>query len=712
MANITITDNAGLTADFKIRDDSPLAKAGLTQIVSTVTTLGGVLNVPLDRVPVRSITLGPTFAAPSELIANASALAVSGAASASLRIFLPADRKLFGDDPFAPEVAIGPADCWIAFEVDGSVSGALSGSVDGFGIGLGSAASVAFATYTLVNAAGGVFPPLTTALPSALENFSIGCTAQRLRTQTPGTVTSIDVAGSLSISASYALPVSVNALATADLPLNLKISVDPSANVSITGKITLSGDFVVRAHKTGADQLQLGVYKKRGTTLAVSLAAGAQLSADVGNTDLIGAVLGVALPNADPAKAGITGPNAERFSEVLQAALNRSLSIAVNLECAATFNDEAAVVYAIDLAAGDPPATDAALAAALRGDWTALEALPNARAVRNIVRHTKDLKHRFRINLLGVYNAASVEDFLRSSTVLHDGDGRVVITDTARATRLAVAAEPLRADPDKLRRALADAFLATVTYAATASLTVAQSHFQYENQLTRQEMKDAVLLGRTLGLVADDGWDAILAANPVFRHARIQAEASYDNPAASRLFFSDPAARVPHAREHLVRIGRQTMLALIDPGDPAGAVQRRILADDAAWAAMDQNGNTANFARLPELRGLSATDLAAVSVDWIDIAWWADAISELAPRLADLLAAIGQSDAAGPDLAKPREKVAGLLASVTRNTRAAFVGGWGLAVMFALSGRSAQVEMDLAWDGNARHYARSLEARA
>jgi hypothetical protein len=35
MADIKITDNVSASADFKIRDDSPLAKAGLTQLVTT-----------------------------------------------------------------------------------------------------------------------------------------------------------------------------------------------------------------------------------------------------------------------------------------------------------------------------------------------------------------------------------------------------------------------------------------------------------------------------------------------------------------------------------------------------------------------------------------------------------------------------------------------------------------------------------------------------
>jgi hypothetical protein len=171
------------------------------------------------------------------------------------------------------------------------------------------------------------------------------------------------------------------------------------------------------------------------------------------------------------------------------------------------------------------------------------------------------------------------------------------------------------------------------------------------------------------------------------------------------MFFADPKTRAGHSRADLVKTGRRIMQALIDADDPAAGTRLRILADDETWRAMDQTGNTAQFRFIPALSRLGVTDRSAVETDWVDIAWWADSMEQIAPRLSGMIQAIGASNgdpADNPEFMKKRANLAEALGAVTRNTRAAFVGGWGLAVMFALSGGAAEVEMDIAWDGKGK----------
>ena len=61
-------------------------------------------------------------------------------------------------------------------------------------------------------------------------------------------------------------------------------------------------------------------------------------------------------------------------------------SRAESVTFAASKTDESAVVYSIDLRAGDQAATDKAITSALHGDWTLLENLQNAHPVRNVIR--------------------------------------------------------------------------------------------------------------------------------------------------------------------------------------------------------------------------------------------------------------------------------------------------------------------------------------
>src|SRR5208283_2819727 len=101
-----------------------------------------------------------------------------------------------------------------------------------------------------------------------------------------------------------------------------------------------------------------------------------------------------------------------------------SLSLSLNATCSASLTDEAAVAYSIKLNDGDVKKTDSALAAALGGDWSALASLPNATPLRNILRDTDKFEHKVVINLLGIYNAQSVGQFVKSCTILHDPDGQ------------------------------------------------------------------------------------------------------------------------------------------------------------------------------------------------------------------------------------------------------------------------------------------------
>ncbi|MEO8049021.1 MAG: hypothetical protein ABI833_01280 [Acidobacteriota bacterium] len=714
MAKITITDSTGLTADLAVRDDAPFARARGTKVIIAAASLVGDFTSPVDQISFSKGAFGAAFGEPSLLVNGAATFGINAGASGALSVLKSADRTLFPDDGVSAAIPIAADECWIGVELDGTLEGAVSAVVDGFGVGVSASGAVELATYTLVKAVGGSFPLLKDCVGTALENYSATLSAAAIRKQKAGTVNATAIGGTVAFTASYSLPVSVNPLASANLPFNYKIEVKPAATVEISGTIAVSGEFVVRSHKISDTELRMGVYKKQGTTLSAAITANAGIQATHKHRDLLATVLGVAFGGAEADIFGIPASDADAFDGVLQESLNRSVSIALNLACSASRTHEAAVLYSIDLAGGDPAQTDTAIAAALRGDWTQLDHLPNARELRNVVKKTHEFQHKTVINLLGVYNAESVTDFVRSCTILHDENGGVVITDKASASRIATVQIPYAADPDKLRSALADAFLATVTYSAAAkgklkaSISASQSYFLYKRKLTRQEMTDAIRLGVQLGLIQAPDWNQTLAESSWFEHTRVSVTATYNGDAAFRLFFAAPATRSTRTQAEFERIGRTTMLALIDPADPAGEVRRRVLANDQIWDAMDHTGAIASFGTIPGLKALSPTELGVIGVDWIGVRWWADSMSQISKQLAGLLSAIETSSSADPstdpEFMKNREKVAATLAAVTRRAHAAFVGGWGLAVMAALGGSAVALSMDVSCDGNTRHY--------
>jgi hypothetical protein len=544
-------------------------------------------------------------------------------------------------------------------------------------------------------------------------NFSLTTSAAAIRKQMSNTVNVTDVSGSVKVAVSLEQPFELNALAAANLPFNETASIQPSVTLKLATALQISGDFLVRCSMMSDSVLRIGLYKKHGSTLTASFTAGAGIGGDIGSDDVLGALLNAALPGVDSAKAGITGDNATTLNEVIKDSIDRSLSAQLNATCSAATTHEAAVLYEIQLNGGNNVATDNALGLALHGDWTTMEALPNARRIRNIAVETVEKKRSLTVNLLGFYSATSTTDYLKACTVLIDDSGQVTITDKLDASRISASTSPYAADSDKLRQALMEDFLCTATYAAMGGklnlkLSVVQSYLDYKGKMSWDEMHENVLLGYALNLIPQGSLDAMLKATPSFYHACVSGTVHYDTLALLNIFYKDPASQTQRSRVELEQVGRGVMCTLLDPSGDTDAVRLSILKNDNAWTQMDSIGDTAVFNNIPYLNHLSTTELSAVSADWISIVWWAAALSKIALALSAAIAALDKAPADNPTqdpaFMKARAKLANVLGAVTRNTDAAFVHGWGAAVMFALSGKHGSAEMDLTWNSKNLHF--------
>jgi hypothetical protein len=393
MADLQITDTLGLITTLEIRDDSPLAKAKITQISSLTQALRHEFTKPLDQTSLKGFSFGAECSTPNASIDSIANLTLGAGVCGEISIIRPVDKTLFPSDTFSPDIEIAPDQCWVGVGLHVSVDANAQASVDGFGAGVKDISKCDLTTYTLIEASGGKFPILIDALTAALNGFYLAATVDAVRGQPTGTVYANEVSGTVTFTGSYQLPVSINALASADLPLNYKITVQPEATLKLSGSIALSGDMIVRSHKIGENLVELGVYKKRGSTLTANFTAKAGVGVDEGTTDLASILLSTAFPGVSCKGAGIAGDTAKSLNSALNGCVDRSLSVAMNICCSAESADEAAVIYQIDLTAGDPDATNAALKDALKGNWTELSQLENAKLSRNIVTDSREYKH-------------------------------------------------------------------------------------------------------------------------------------------------------------------------------------------------------------------------------------------------------------------------------------------------------------------------------
>jgi hypothetical protein len=349
----------------------------------------------------------------------------------------------------------------------------------------------------------------------------------------------------------------------------------------------------------------------------------------------------------------------------------------------------------------------------MQGDWTDLEALPNAKRIRNIAVETIEKKRSITLNLFGFYSATSTTDYLKSCTILVDDSGQLSITDKLDASRISASSSPYASDSAKLRQALIEDFLCTATYAAVSGklqlkLTAIQSYLDYNQNMGSGEMRQNVCLGYALDIIPPRSLDALLAATPSFKHASVSAIVHYDTPALLDIFYKDPDSQTMRSQQEIEQEGRDVMCLFLDPSDDTDGVRLSILRNDAAWNQMDEIGDTAVFQTIPYLSHLGPSQLGAVTADWVSIVWWAEALSKVAPALRSTMAALSNAPAPNPtkdpNFMKARANLANVLGSVTRKTDSAFVHGWGAAVLFALSGKHGAAEMDLTWNSKNLHF--------
>jgi hypothetical protein len=717
MPDISITDNVGLTASLQLTDTSPFSFSKLASLNFNNLPVVSDFKKPIDQSTIRDASCGVKLTAPSLLIGDGTQFIVQSEVTGELSIHKPSDKTLFDDDGFTPEIAIANGECWIGFEVQTSLTAKVSAAFDGFGVGLQGTTAVGLGTHLLLKSASGVLPTLEEGLKAVLNSYTVARNAAAVRNQPLGIATTAGLSGTVKFSASYSLPVNVNPLATAGLPFQYQLTVNPEVTLEIAGELALLGDFVLRCYKTNETQLIIGLYKKKETRLAAKFTGSGGLTADVGKTDVLTPLLGAIFPATKATAAGFAGEDAEALQDAVKDCVDDSLSAALNGSCSASKADESAVVYAIDLAA-NASQTDDALTAAFHGNWTLIDRLPNAKRLRNIFREKHERTHKITVNLLGFYNAIAADDYLKSCTILRDPNGPIVIVDKVRATHIAAAGLPHLADDQRLRSALAEGFLSTVTYAATRlkDFTVQQSYEKYAANMSSQDLRRQVLLGRALRLITNGAWDAVLSGNSTFDHAKASVTARYSSASVLRLFFSDPASRTAYRRDQLERAGRNARTQLLDQHQDNGDARLKALADDVTWSAMDESGNTATFKTFPGLRSFNENELGAIEADWIDIAWWTDAMQKVAPKLVPVLAAAERSTAADPttdpEFMKARQALQDSLASVATHAKSAFGDGWGLLVLFLLSEGVPALTMDLGWNEESRHYESGEKAAA
>lgn len=101
MADLQITDTLGLVATLEIRDDSPLAKAKITQISSLSPALRDEFTKPLDQTSLKGFSFGAKCSTPNASIGSIATITLGAGVCGEISIIRPVDKTLFPSDTFS-----------------------------------------------------------------------------------------------------------------------------------------------------------------------------------------------------------------------------------------------------------------------------------------------------------------------------------------------------------------------------------------------------------------------------------------------------------------------------------------------------------------------------------------------------------------------------------------------------------------------------------
>ena len=623
MPSIALTDTTSASVDATLLDTSLLGATPGSALSFLHDKVVGLLDQPLDRVAINSVSFGFTYAPKISFAGGSGCFTGGGGVGGKLDLIKP-DQALFAKDQFGTAVPMN-GNYYLALTFDVTASAAPGGTVPACTLKITDSAKGAAALYMPFSKQAGAFPTLKTSLASLLSAYRLPATVADLKAWTAGSVFTFDCGGSIGFKGTVNMLAAVNPTASfgfTDTAGPLSVTAGPS--VTVSGSFTLSGEFLVRLWKRDENSVQLGYYKKTGKTLTVAFDGSLGADATAGSFDLVARLYALLGDKAklDPAwiKAHIPASQADHVSDMFKTAVATKLSLEVNAESDTTFAEEAAFSWNFDLCAGGEAALEA-LNDALKGKVDPLlegSALPpGVTAAGSVLDRIRETKRTFTFNFLGLFDHASVNDAAIDLQTKVTDTGQLILTDTAHAELLSADTNVVSAD--KLRQLLVEEGAATVTYAAMVGgvvpqLTVMYGYFKYKSGAKVGDLQEFLAIAHAVtGKDLSAPWAAILGAQRGSQNAYLEVALKYDVNAASALFLKSGALRDPIDYTAAVR---QAILKM--PPEPAiNPTFLKAVRDNSRW---EQLLDAADEPNMYPILGVDPSDVpqwAVAATSWV-----------------------------------------------------------------------------------------------
>ncbi len=664
--------------------------------------LASIQDLPLSGCPLNSSLIGLSLDRSTDL--GVAELQSTVAAGLSGSVSVCTGGNLFDPDPYGDPVPIPENHAFVGLGVSATVSPGVDSSPGRFDLGFEAGTTIRLTHYKCFETTAST-PTLRAALESALDNYIIPAQPDDLAALAVGDIATIECSGKLQFSGNLSLLPSVNPLASVtSTVLPAMIQIKEGVALDVGASFAIEGEFQIRIQKISASIVRIGVYRKRGVDFDVHVDSSAGISAGIGDQDFISALFNAISPQPFPsaaefASAGLTEDKSDAIVSALKTAVQRRLELAIEGEFQALSSHETAFLYEIQLDSLDPEGK-AAVQDALKLNFSGLvradRPMPQGiREIQSLVTTTRERTYNLKLNILGIYNYASVNDLILKGSVLTDpASGEIVVTDEVNATRLSAGINFL-ADTEKLRKLLAQSFLITAAYRCGQLITQAPNlkasywHFSVVTKTDRPEMASNLDVLAALGLISAAQEQASMSSLEDFGRSTFYLNTEYDDALTQSLFLRADGQR--RQVEEYERIGRTALRLLLHRGGEDD-FRLRALADDAIWSRMKETGGTlTNLAMIfPDLR--KDSQIPIIAGDYVLIEWWATTMASMAASLATAKSFFSQDPPPAfdsPERAKVQADLWHRMQDVARNTHDRFAEPWGLIAMDLTSGQQA-----------------------
>ena len=674
MPSINLTNNVGLNLGASSGDGFSTLERYLKNILTfkTPPSFDPLVNVPVESLQENSFPITISATGQGQFAVEGATLNVQAGPSASLGLLQGADASLFLS---SLDLEDTPATAGlVSFSLVGSVSLGAAAPLGQFTFDITNAGTLTLTSYYKAAAS----DTLGHAVVESIKALTIPHDLDDLKSIPAGAICQLDATGSVQFIASATLSFLNDPLAALTLEKLPSLTINASASATVETTVTHTSGHTLAIAKLPGGLLHLSLTLHTTDDFETSLTVSTGIAATIGGQDVLAFLLDDLNPGSSAAADSLAAemPNAAQFKSDVKSAIDTALSASLGVSLKAALDRNTAknrvFLFEIDLAQAEAdPAAKSALLAALAGNFTALTRpgaqLTGIRSLDTVLTTTQTTTHTFALHLLGIFNAASVHQFIaessfRASTNTHElilADESIQVVDN-------------NLDAEKLRKLLLRDITLTLPASAntpevTTPLTI--TYLDRQAAASRSQLQQFVNVLNFLN-APNTAAETLLNENSHNYGVCALSLSLALNPAQCKQLYLDPAGQ-PRTWDFYVGQVCRTQTAIL-ANQPENAYRLQVYAATLAkWAALRDAGAPANQIRILRSLGLSSTNATLAVTDVVTTIWWASAMANYAQALANK---------------KPLAKVA---KAVLKDSNFGYGEPWMLLSAWTIAGRPA-----------------------